>query len=184
MPSVQLAAYLRLRGEGCSVGTAADESGIGTDEAWLHEESVRRGELKFTTGDDGMARTAKPESDEVTEIVKPDFERAIRVMTNDVHPQQEHNAKSRGELSAAWKVIENDCRVNKGAAKAYFKLTGMSDEKRDDYLRSLYGLMKTGNMGISADLVDRMGQNGEAPEMPIVEPAHEGLATLQPELTH
>lgn len=130
-----------------------------------------------------MARTAKPESDEVTEIYQPDYERAIRVLSNDVHPQQEKNATSRGELSAAWKVIEDDCHVNKSAAKTYFKLTGMSDEKRDDFLRSLYGLMKTGNMGISADLVDRMG-DGEAPAMPIAETAHEGLATLQPELTH
>lgn len=132
-----------------------------------------------------MARTARQESEEqeVVELQKPDFERAIKVMTHDVHPQQEHNAKSRGELSAAWKIIEDDCHVNKAAAKTYFKLTGMSDEKRDDYLRSLYGLMKTGNMGISADLVDRMG-DGEAPVMPIAETAHEGLATLQPELTH
>jgi len=131
-----------------------------------------------------MARTAKPEEDEVVEIVAPDFERAISVLEHDIHPEQEKNAKARGELSAAWKVIEDECRVNKKAAKLYFQMTGMSDEKRDDFLRSLYGLMKTGNMGISADLVDRMG-DGEAPAMPIVDGgAREGLATLQPELTH
>jgi hypothetical protein len=121
-----------------------------------------------------MARTAKPESEEVVELVTPDFERAIKVMEHDVHPQQEHNAKSRGELAAAWKIIEDDCHCNKAAAKVYFKLTGMSDEKRDDFLRSLWGLMKTGNMGISADLVDRMGE-GDAPTMPVQEPRERKL---------
>lgn len=129
-----------------------------------------------------MGRRAKVESEEqeIVELIKPDYERAIKVLTNDVHPQQERNAKSRGELSAAWKVIEDDCHVNKGAAKLYFKLTGMSDEKKDDYLRSLYGMMKTGGLGISADLVDKMG-DGEAPTMPVVQRSDDGagLATLQ-----
>lgn len=134
-----------------------------------------------------MARKAKHENEEqqVVALLKPDFERAIRVMSNDVHPQQERNAKSRGELSAAWKVIEDDCHCNKAAAKLYFRLTGMSDEKRDDFLRSLYGLMTTGHMAISPDLVDRMRADGEAPTMPIADPkVRDGLATLQPELTH
>jgi hypothetical protein len=180
----QIDAYLRLRGEGCSIATAAEESGVPVDDAWRVEDAVQRGELKFKKGEDVMAQTAKPEDEEVIELATPDFERAIRVMENDIHPQNEKNAKSRGELAAGWKVIEDDCHVNKTAAKFYFKLAGMSDEKLDDVLRSLYGLMKSGNMGISADLVDRMG-DGESPTMPIVETAREGLATLQPsELTH
>lgn len=131
-----------------------------------------------------MAKTAKHESEEVTEVIAPDFERAIRIMTNDVHPQQERDAKVRGELAGAWKAIEDECRCSKQAAKFYSKLTGMSDEKRDDVLRTLYGLMKVGNMGISADLVDRMGE-GEAPTMPVAAAgAAEGLATLQVETSH
>lgn len=128
-----------------------------------------------------MARKAKIESDEVIEIVKPDFERAIKVLTHDVHPQSERNASARGELSAAWKIIEDECHVNKGAAKLYFKMTGMSDEKKDDFLRSLYGMMKTGGIGISADLVDKM-EAGDAPTMPIVQRGDDGgLATLSGE---
>lgn len=126
-----------------------------------------------------MARTAKPEADEVTEIIQPDFERALRIMTNDVHPQIERDAKARGELASAWKAIEDECHCNKAAAKFYFKLTGMSDEKRDDVLRSLFGLMKHGNMGITQDLVDRMAA-GEAPTMPIMpDKAAAELVTLQ-----
>ena len=126
-----------------------------------------------------MARKAKIESDEVLEIQTPDYERAIKVLTHDVHPQSEKNASARGELSAAWRIIEDECHVEKRAAKLYFKLTGMSDEAKDDFLRSLYGMMKTGGLGISADLVDRMG-DGEAPAMPIVQRSDEGgLATLE-----
>ena len=131
-----------------------------------------------------MPRRAAPENEEqeIVELVKPYYERAIKVMTHDVHPAEEKNAGSRGDLSAAWKVIEDDCHVNKGAAKLYYKLTGMSDEKRDDFLRSLYGLMETGGMGISSDLVDRMETDGEAPTMPVAGAKKKaGLATLEKE---
>src|SRR4051812_17037893 len=101
-----------------------------------------------------MARKAKTEGEEVIEIQKPDFERAIRIMLNDVKPGEEKSASSRGDLSAAWKAIEDECHCNKKAAKAFAKLRGMSEEQRDDYLRTLYGLMKCGGIGISRDLVD------------------------------
>jgi hypothetical protein len=126
-----------------------------------------------------MAKKATSEADEVVEILKPDFERAIRIMLNDVKPAEEKNASSRGDLSAAWKAIEDDCHVNKKAAKLFAKLRGMSEETRDDFLRSLYGLMKLGGIGISRDLVDAM-EEGDAPTMPVVESGERaGLATLQ-----
>lgn len=129
-----------------------------------------------------MARKAVNEDEEVQEISTPDFEKAIRILTNDVHPAMDKNSTSRGDLSAAWKAVEDDCHVNKGAAKLYYKLTGWSEEKKDDFLRSLYGMMKTGGLGLSADLVDRM-EDGEAPEMPVVQRTDSGagLATLHPE---
>lgn len=132
-----------------------------------------------------MAEVARPESEEqASEILQPDFEKAIRILQNDVRPAEEKNATSRGDLSAAWKAIEDDCHCNKAAAKTYYKLAGMSDEKRGDFLRTLYGMMKAANMGISADLVDRMGDD-DAPTMPVVESnGRDGLVTLQPELTH
>lgn len=60
MPSEQLVHYLTLRGEGCSVATAADESGIGEAEAWLHEEDVQRGELKFIEPSCARVHEAQP----------------------------------------------------------------------------------------------------------------------------
>lgn len=129
-----------------------------------------------------MARKAARESEEneIVELVKPDFDRAIGIITNDIVPAEEKNATSRGDLSAAWKVIEDDCHVNKQAAKQYKTLAKMSDEKRDDYLRSLYGLMEAGGVGISADLVDRMETDGETPEMPVKPTGPKlGLVTLE-----
>jgi hypothetical protein len=129
-----------------------------------------------------MAKHARPEAEEGGEIQKPDFEKALRILSNDVRPAEEKNAGSRGDLSAAWKSIENDCHCNKAAAKAYYKLAGMSPETRDDYLRTLYGLMQLGGIGISRDLVDEM-EGGEPPAMPISTAGERpGLATL--ETTH
>lgn len=129
-----------------------------------------------------MAKQARPEAEEGGEIQKPDFERALRILSNDVRPAEEKNAGSRGDLSAAWKEIEDGCHCNKAAAKSYYKLAGMSAEKRDDYLRTLYGLMQLGGIGITRDLVDQMG-DGEAPTMPIAANSDQpGLATL--ETTH
>lgn len=114
-----------------------------------------------------MARDDTPQ--DCTELKPIDAGRVIRILENDVHPQSERDAKARGELANAWKTIEDECGCNKGAAKLYFKLTGWSDEKRDDFLRSLYAMMKEGGMGVSSDLVDQMG-DGEAPQMPVVAP--------------
>ncbi|ARR53471.1 hypothetical protein HY78_08565 [Rhizorhabdus wittichii DC-6] len=124
------------------------------------------GPASTTSEEPAMARRKK--DDDVQEIKKPDFKRAIRVMRNDIEPELESNAESRGNLSAAWKVVEKECHVNKAAAKDFNKLRTMSEEKRDDYLRSLYGLMKEGGVGISRDLVDQMDDD-DAPTMPVAD---------------
>jgi hypothetical protein len=127
-----------------------------------------------------MGGKAKSKADEVEEIQKPDFERAANILRGDVRPAEEKNAKSRGDLSAAWKAIESDCHVNKKAAKDAYRVLNMSDELRDDYLRSLYGMFQELNLGIRQDLVDQMG-DGETPTMPVVaarQVGAEGLAAL------
>jgi hypothetical protein len=130
-----------------------------------------------------MAQKAANEADEVTEVHAPDFAAALRCMNVNVKPAEEKNAGSRGDLSGAWKTIEQDYHCNKAGAKAFYKLFNMSAEARDDYLRTLYGLMKTAHIGISQDLVDRM-EESDAPSMPVVPSngSQDGLATL--ETTH
>ena len=126
-----------------------------------------------------MAKTAMREADEKAAIDanKPDFERAISIMANEIKKSDEESAQVRGDLSASWKRIEDDCRCVKGAAKVFFKLRGMSDESRDDYLRTLYGLMEAAGIGISRDLVDQAeGVNKSMPLAPAAgEPAGEPI---------
>lgn len=122
-----------------------------------------------------MARQDKGEI--VTQILAPDFAKMKRIFDNDIRPAAEKNAKTRGDLSAAWKAVEDDCHCNKRAAKLLNKLLGESEETRDDFLRTLYGGMKALGIGISRDLVDQMNDE-DAPEMPIVEGRGLGTESL------
>lgn len=111
---------------------------------------------------------AQGDSDQVQEVVAPDFQKMKRIFLHDLKPGEERSAKVRGEQSQAWKAVEKDCHCNKAGAKFVFRLLNMSDEARDDVLRTVYGGLKALNIGISQDLVDKM--NGEdAPEMPTVD---------------
>jgi hypothetical protein len=185
--SAQLDAYLAARfADGLSLEDAAFDSGLSIAEARLTDAAVERGEIQapqppqqpkeITVG--GKAKTP---ADEVEEIKKPDFSRAIQVMKSTIRPAEEESAGARGDLSAAWKIVEDECHINKKAAKDFHRLSNMSDELRDDYLRSLYGLMQEAGIGISQDLVDQMG-DGEAPSMPVKARSKgfgtEGLAAL------
>jgi hypothetical protein len=102
-----------------------------------------------------MAKTARKESEEVSDVKTPDFAKALRIIRNDVRPAEELSAAERGKLSGAWKAVEEDANCCRAAAKIFAKLLEMSDETRDDYLRTLYGLMTEAGIGISRYLVDQ-----------------------------
>jgi hypothetical protein len=111
---------------------------------------------------------ARGDGEKVKEVVAPDFQKMKRIFLHDLKPADEKSAKVRGEQSQAWKTIEKDAHCNKAGAKFVFKLMNLSDEARDDLLRTVYGGLKALKIGISQDLVDKM--NGEdAPEMPTVD---------------
>lgn len=105
----------------------------------------------------------KKENDKVEQ---PDFRSAAGIMRQSIAASNDAKSKALGDLSAAWKRIEDDFHVNKKAAKQIMTMLNMSDATRDDYLRSLYGLMQEFNISISADLVDQAG-DGNAPTMPV-----------------
>lgn len=111
---------------------------------------------------------ARSDNEQVKEVHAPDFAKMKKIFDHDLKPAQENNAKSRGDLSAAWGAIEKDCHCNKRAAKLLFRLKTESEELRDDFLRTLYGGMKALDIGISRDLVDAMNDE-DAPEMPTVD---------------
>lgn len=181
--SQQLRIYRRARRDGATMATACVLSGISMAEARLHDASDAENppppeayEL-LTPSDAHPARPAgtpaketpmarADRDQEVQEVHAPDFQKMKSIFLNDIDPSVEKNAKSRGDLSAAWKAIEEDCHCNKRAAKLLHRLHGESEETRDDFLRTLYGGMQALGIGISQDLVDRM-TGGEAPTMPV-----------------
>lgn len=103
---------------------------------------------------------------DVTQVLPPDFEKMKRIFARDIKSADEKSSKARGDLSAAWKAVEDDCHCNKKAAKLLFRLQYSSEEERDDFLRTLYGGMQALGIGISQDLVDKM-QDSDAPTMPV-----------------
>lgn len=178
--SQQLRMYRRARRDGTTMATACVLSGISLAEARLHDAADAENppppeayEL-LTPSDAQPARLAgTPEkeipmarADRDQEVQAPDFDKMKRIFTHDIRPATETNSKTRGDLSAAWKVLEDECHLNKRAAKLLYRLSGESEEMRDDFLRTLYGGMKVLGIGISQDLVDRM-EGGESPTMPV-----------------
>jgi hypothetical protein len=111
---------------------------------------------------------ARADKDQVEQIKAPDFAKMKKIFDHDLKPADEHSAKAKGDLSAAWGAIEKDAHCNKRAAKLLFRLRSESEETRDDFLRTLYGGMKALGIGISQDLVDKM-RGEDAPAMPTVD---------------
>ena len=72
---------------------------------------------------------------------EPDFEMAANIIRKDVMGDREELSKVQGDLSAAWKRVQDSAHVNKGAAKEALKILQKSDETRADYLRSLSGML-------------------------------------------
>lgn len=112
------------------------------------------------------------------EVPKPDFKRAVKIYREDIRKAGSKAAEFQQELSTAFKTIKKGCNVHPGAAKLAFSLERMEDTKRDDFLRSLRGLMLEMNIGLSEDLVDKAEGVGAAEVIPTVAKAETELATI------
>lgn len=84
----------------------------------------------------------------------PDFDAAAKIIRDDLATLTSRSAKLNGDKSASWKRVQDECHVNKAAAKDAAKIAGMSDEMQSEYLRSLFGLMRPLGIGVRRDLVD------------------------------
>lgn len=84
----------------------------------------------------------------------PDFDKAAKIIRDDCATITTRSQKLNGDKSAAWKRVQDECHVNKAAAKDAAKIAGMSDEMQSEYLRSLFGLMRPLGIGVRRDLVD------------------------------
>jgi len=167
--SQQLRQFRILMRDGWQIEKAAASVGMSIGEARLHvaddAKSPPPPEAFILIGDQPKeAPMAGRKKDEQIsgEVPQPDLKKMKSIFLRDLKPAGEQSAKIRGDQSAAWKAIENDCHCNKRAAKALFKLQGESEELRDDFLRTfLLGLIEL-NLVPSDDLVDLMdGEEGK-----------------------
>lgn len=98
---------------------------------------------------------------------EPDFEMAANIIRKDVMGDREKISKTQGDLSAAWKRVQDSARVNKSAAKDALKVFQKSPETMADYLRSFSGMLaafKIKGLTISynpGDLVDQAEEEEE-----------------------
>lgn len=188
--SLQQSRYLLARANGATMYSAAAESGIGIGEARLIENDIVRGDITLpepgpapepvtTEGEPEMPRGKKAAEPQDEEIKKPDFELAVRIFRQDIKPAVEAAGEHAQEASTGYKAIKNDAHVNTRAAKFVFKLANESEEKRNDVLRSLRGLLEAMNIGITDDLVSRAEDEDAAPIVPVAAGEKLDLHTVQ-----
>lgn len=99
-----------------------------------------------------MAKAAKKQVD--GEIPQPDYELAVKIYRGDILPAENKVGNFSQELSTAYKAIKKNAHIQPAAAKLAFKLDKMEESQRDDFLRSLNGLLKQLKIYMPRDLLD------------------------------
>jgi hypothetical protein len=118
-------------------------------------------------GENTMARGSQKAQPKIEEVKAPDFERAVKIFRHDIKPANEKSGEHAQAASTAYKAIKKECGVNTRAAKFVFQLAGESEEKRNDVLRSIRGLLGAMSIGITDDLVSSAeGEDNEAALIP------------------
>lgn len=106
-----------------------------------------------------MARAAKKDEFE-GEIPEKDFAHAVKLYRHDIKPALSKVGEHNQEAATAYKAIKKTCHIQPQAAKLAFKLDGMEEAKRDDFIRCFTGLCKELNIPLDpVDLVD-MAEGG------------------------
>lgn len=169
--SLQLRRFRIAIRDGYELENAAAYAGIGINEARLTLGSDAADppppetyELigKTMKGHD-MAKATKQD-----QVIKPDFKLAVKYYREDIRPAQAKVGELAQEQSTALQSHKEAGARQSRCGKNGVQAHEMEDDKRDDFLRSLYGLMQELKIGISADLVDQMA-DGDAPTMPKIE---------------
>ena len=122
-------------------------------EAWNPKDAITTAPVGAPPEkEDDMARPKK--QPQVEQVHAPDFALAVRIWREDIKPAQSKVGEFAQEQSTAYKEIKKRAYIQPQAAKLAFKLDGMEESKRDDFLRGLNGLLKTLNIFMPRDLVD------------------------------
>jgi hypothetical protein len=127
-----------------------------------------------------MARRRTPKVEQVQQVIAPDFDLAVKIYHNDIKSAQSKVGEFSQEMSTAYKEIKKRANIQPQAAKLAFKLDAMEESKRDDYLRSLKGLLLRLKIFMPNDLVDVAEGKGATAEdvIPVGEPKAPQLATV------
>jgi hypothetical protein len=204
--SVQLWLYLHKRRAHMPTEQAAAEAGIRIFEARAHDEAELAGEyahidttetpvgvIQQSTApaaetaqpgapspkENDMARGKRKVADQVVEVLKPDFDLARRIYFNDIKPAQGKVGEHAQEMSSAYKELKRNAHIQPQAARMAFRLIDMEESKRDDFLRSLNGLLQVFRIFIPRDLVDQAEVKPDADNViPIGDSPRPSLATI------
>lgn len=105
-----------------------------------------------------MARTArKLKGDDGGAVQTKDFDKAKGLYFNDIKPARSKASEFMQEVSTAYKAIKKVCGIQPSAAKAALKVVEMEDAKREDWLRSFNGVLRSHNVNPDPkDMVDAM----------------------------
>jgi len=178
--SLQLQRYRSARRNGRSMLTAAIEAGIGMEEARLTDadeakaalaegremwaiaadqappepQSIPAPEPAPQPKEDDMARPKKSGTPINGEVPKPDFALAAKIYREDIRPAAGKVGEHAQEMSTAYKDIKKKAHIQPQAARAAFRLVDMEEAKRDDYLRSFFGLLGELKLFTRTDMVD------------------------------
>lgn len=125
-----------------------------------------------------MAKAAAAKGTISNEVPQPDFARAVRIFRSDIKPANEKSGEHAQTASTGYKAIKNECHVNTRAAKFVFQLSGESEEKRNDVLRSLRGLLDIMGIRITDDLVSVAEGEKASPIVPTGEAKKPELVTV------
>jgi hypothetical protein len=185
--SLQLRRYLAARRAGCPTESAAAQVGMSLSEARLTDADEAKGLLAHidtetrpvTAPQEEIMARPKRKVDQVVEVMKPDFDLAKRIYFNDIKPAQSKVGEHAQEMSSAYKELKKNAHIQPQAAKLAFKLVELEESKRDDFLRSLRGLLTVFRIFIPADLVDQAeGKPVDNNVIPIGDSARPQLATI------
>jgi hypothetical protein len=96
----------------------------------------------------------KDDGDNVEQLKPKDYSQAVRIYRTDIKEAVSKVGEHSQELSTAYKAIKKQCGISSKAAKLAFQLDDMEDFKRDDFLRSLNGLLKELGIFMPTDMID------------------------------
>ncbi len=96
---------------------------------------------------------------------EPDFGGAAKILRDTIAELRDAQSKGQGNLSAAWKRVEQEAGCEKDAAKIVFKLHNKSPAFISDWLRTFFGLAKEFNL---------LNEAGNGPKLDLVDMAEDG----------